>query len=139
MGESKRRWEFKYLQELYHLVSQASRISIPPLFPIMGKNAFTHYAGVHVTAIAKDPMLYQSLNLESLAHQNKLALGMQSGRNSIELALKQIGKEEMIENESLIKSILKEVKFLAKQGTLIDIHNEFINLVNRCVAIENFE
>ncbi len=139
MGESKRRWEFKYLQELYHLVSQASRISIPPLFPIMGKNAFTHYAGVHVTAIAKDPMLYQSLNLESLAHQNKLALGMQSGRNSIELALKQIGKEEMIENESLIKSIIKEVKFLAKQGTLIDIHNEFINLVNRCVAIENFE
>ncbi|AOY78719.1 2-isopropylmalate synthase [Moorena producens JHB] len=139
MVESKLPWEFNYLKDLYHIVSEYSHISIPPILPIMGKNAFTHYAGVHVKAIAKDPMLYQSLALASLTNKNNLALGMQSGRASVELALEQIGQEGVTNNRVLMNCILNEVKVLAKRGTGIDIDNELPHIVNQCFAFDNCE
>lgn len=41
-------WQLNYLQELYNLVSKHSHIAIPAHYPVVGKNAFTHYAGVHL-------------------------------------------------------------------------------------------
>ncbi|NEO40899.1 MAG: 2-isopropylmalate synthase [Moorea sp. SIOASIH] len=139
MGESELRWDIKHLKELYHIVSKYSNTSIPPLLPIMGKNAFTHYAGVHVKAVAKDPMLYQSIDIASLTNTNNLALGMQSGRTSVELALKQIGQEKVINNQLSMSCILNQVKVLAKRGTSIDIDHEFPQIVNQCVLLENCE
>jgi 2-isopropylmalate synthase len=133
MGEPESTWNLNYLEQLYELVSKYSHILIPPHSPVVGKNAFTHYAGVHVKAIAQDEAFYQSLNTKNLGSKSSLALGMQSGTTAIELALKQIGKENLSKNSSLINQILDEVKELAKRGTQIDIETEFPTIVNKCL------
>ena len=125
-------WELGYLKDLYNLVSEYSHVPIAPHHPAVGKNAFTHYAGVHVTAMAKDERLYQSLNPEILGIKSSIALGMQSGVTAVELALKQIGREELAENKYLVAKILKEIKELAKRGTPIDIDQEFIKIIDHC-------
>jgi 2-isopropylmalate synthase len=125
-------WDLRYLKELYDLVSEHSYISIPPHHPVVGKNAFTHYAGVHVKAMAKNEAIYQSLNPEILGIKSCLALGMQSGLTAVELALKQIGKDELIENKTLVANILQEIKEIAKRGTSIDIQGELPAIVERC-------
>jgi 2-isopropylmalate synthase len=132
MGEEGNHWQLGYLQDLYNFVSEHSHISIPPHQPITGKNAFTHYAGVHVKAVAKDEMLYQSLNPQILGKKSSLALGMQSGYTAVELAMKQIGREELAENKDLVAKILQEIKVIAKRGTPIDIEKELPEIVDCC-------
>jgi len=125
-------WKLGYLKDLYNLVSEYSHVPISPHRPAVGKNAFTHYAGVHVTAMAKDERLYQSLNPEIFGIKSSIALGMQSGLTAVELALKQIGREELAENKYLVAKILKEIKEIAKTGTPIDIDKEFIEIIDNC-------
>ncbi|MFN6537596.1 MAG: LeuA family protein [Nostoc sp. EkiNYC01] len=132
--EDKSSWNLRKLKELYDFVSEHSHISISPHHPLVGKNAFTHYAGVHVNAVAKDERLYQSLNPEVLGIKSSLALGMQSGYIAVKLALKQIGREEIIENQDLVIKIFQEIKEIAKRGTPIDIENELPAIVERCTV-----
>ncbi|MCF2150794.1 2-isopropylmalate synthase [Desmonostoc muscorum LEGE 12446] len=132
--EDKSSWDLSQLKELYDFVSEHSHISISPHHPLVGKNAFTHYAGVHVNAVAKDERLYQSLNPEVLGIKSSLALGMQSGYIAVKLALKQIGREELIENQDLVIKIFQEIKQIAKRGTQIDIENELPAIVECCIV-----
>ena len=122
-------WKMGYLKDLYNLVSKYSHIPISPRHPVVGKNAFTHYAGVHVTAMAKNERLYQSLNPEIFGIKSSMTLGIQSGFTAVELALKQIGRPEVAENKDLVVKILKEIKKLAKRGTPIDIDKELPAIV----------
>ena len=129
------RWKLEYLKDLYYLVSHYSHIPIPPHHPLVGKNAFTHYAGVHVSAIAKDENLYQSLDPQNLGFKSDIALGMQSGVSAISLALKQINREDLISDRNLVTKILKEVKEIAKRGTPINIERELPAIVESCSSI----
>jgi 2-isopropylmalate synthase len=125
-------WKLGYLKNLYELVSHHSHIPIPPHHPLVGKNAFTHYAGVHVTAMAKDESLYQSLDPKILGIKSNFALGMQSGLSAVALALKQIGREDLAQNKDLIARILQEIKKIAKRGTPIDIEKELPTIIQSC-------
>lgn len=136
MGEDSSRWQLDVLKDLYELVSEHSYISIPPHRPIVGKNAFTHYAGVHVNAIAKDESLYQSLNPELLGRQSQFALGMQSGQAALEMALHQIGRSDLVKNRQLVAKLLQDIKEIAKRGSPIDIQNELPQLLERCLIGE---
>lgn len=57
---------------------------------------------------------------------------MQSGLTAVELALKQIGRNELTEDKDLVTKILKEIKEIAKRGTTIDIEKELPEIVERC-------
>lgn len=124
-------WDLGYLKDLYNLVSEYSHIPISPHHPVVGKNAFTHYAGVHVTAMAKDEQLYQSLDPEILGTKSSMALGIQSGLTAVELALNQIGRPEVAKNKDLVVKILQEIKEVAKRGTAIDIEKELPEITDR--------
>ena len=131
MGEKEKKWQLNYLEELYKFVSQHSHIPIPPHQAITGKNAFTHYAGVHVKAVAKNEELYQSLNPQLLGKQSSFALGMQSGYTAVQMALKQIGQGELAENKDLVDKILQEIKVIAKRGTPINIEEELPKIIEQ--------
>ena len=127
------KWQLNPIKSLYDFVSQNSSISIPPHNPIVGKNAFTHYAGVHVNAIAKDEALYQSLNPEILGMTSQFALGMQSGQAALKMALQQIGKETLTNDRYLVTKMLQEIQEISKRGTPIDIERELPQIVDRCL------
>lgn len=130
-------WQLNYLQELYNLVSKHSHIAIPAHYPVVGKNAFTHYAGVHVKAVAQDESIYQSLDPEILGIKNSMALGIQSGLAAVEIALKQIGKEDLLEQKDLVTQILTEIKAITKRGRALNIEKELPAIVDRCIIIIN--
>jgi 2-isopropylmalate synthase len=126
-------WDLSHLGRLYQLVSNHSYIDVAPNFPIVGRNAFTHYAGVHVKAVVKDEALYQSLDPHLVGSQSMMALGLQSGRSAVELALKQIGKPELIADQALVTQALHKVKTMAKRGRPIEIEAEFSAIVEGCL------
>ena len=76
------RWNLEKLDELYKFVSLHSGVPIPVNYPIMGKNAFTHCAGVHTHAAAVNPTHYESLKSRTTG-QRKTFLFRSHVRDSI--------------------------------------------------------
>ncbi|HET7500970.1 MAG TPA: hypothetical protein VFK02_08210, partial [Kofleriaceae bacterium] len=116
---------FDRLADLYALVATLSGCAVPHNFPIVGKFAFTHYSGVHVRAVREDPSIYMSLDPALFGLEWGLALGTQSGRHSIELALEKIGRADLARETELVHELLLEVKEAACRGATVEVFNEF--------------
>ncbi|MGK9477568.1 homocitrate synthase/isopropylmalate synthase family protein [Melioribacter sp. OK-6-Me] len=113
------RWNLKKLPELYDLVSKHSGVPIPHNFPMTGKNAFTHCAGVHTHAASINPMHYESLSPDLLGRQRTFALDHMSGIASLRYALGLIGENNI--DEEMQYDILKEVKAVGQRGRTVDL------------------
>ncbi len=116
---NERKWNLSKLVELYDLVSKHSHVPIPANFPITGKNAFTHCAGVHTHAAAINPMHYESLNPELIGKQRTFALDHMSGIASLRYALTLINEGSL--DDELQNDVLKEVKSVGQRGRTIDL------------------
>jgi len=113
------RWNLSKLVELYDLVSKHSGIPIPANFPVTGKNAFTHCAGVHTHAASINPMHYESLNPEILGRSRNFSLDHMSGIASLRYALKMIDENSLDEPHQM--DVLKEVKSVGQRGRTVDL------------------
>lgn len=113
------RWNLKKLPELYDLVSKHSGVPIPHNFPMTGKNAFTHCAGVHTHAASINPMHYESLSPDLLGRQRTFALDHMSGIASLRYALGLIGENNI--DDEMQYDILKEVKAVGQRGRTVDL------------------
>lgn len=112
-------WKLDLIPELYGMVSHYSGIPVPANFPIVGKNAFTHCAGIHTQAALKNPIHYQSLSPEIFGRQTEIALDHMSGRSTIIYSLEKIGIKNP--SERLIASVLTKVKEVGKLGRTVDL------------------
>lgn len=113
------RWDLTKLVHLYDLVSKHSGIPIPANFPITGKNAFTHCAGVHTHAAAINPMHYESLNPELIGKKRAFALDHMSGIASLRYALTLINEDSL--DDDLQHDVLSEVKSVGQRGRTVDL------------------
>lgn len=116
---NERKWNLPKLVELYDLVSKHSHIPIPANFPITGKNAFTHCAGVHTHAAAINPMHYESLNPELIGKQRTFALDHMSGIASLRYALTLIDESSL--DDDLQQEVLREVKSVGQRGRTVEL------------------
>lgn len=114
-----KRWNLAKLVELYDLVSKHSGIPIPANYPVTGKNAFTHCAGVHTHAASVNPMHYESLNPEILGRVRTFSLDHMSGIASLRYALKLIEEESLDEAHQM--DVLSEVKSVGQHGRTVDL------------------
>jgi len=128
MNENMTHLNPKKLTELYGLVSKYAGIAIPVHFPVMGKNAFTHCAGVHTHAAVKDPTHYQSLDPGILNRQMEVSLDHMSGISSVQWALEKLNIE--LDNEMIIQ-VLNQIKTIGQKGRIVDLI-ELKHIVDWC-------
>ncbi len=81
--ENSSQWDFSLLPELSEMVARYSRIPIHRQAPIVGDNAFTHNAGLHVSAVLKDPNHYESIPVDMVGRSRKFVLDRMAGRDTI--------------------------------------------------------
>ncbi|MBN1270697.1 MAG: 2-isopropylmalate synthase [Candidatus Aminicenantes bacterium] len=112
-------WELDLLPDLYKCVSHYSGIPVPVHFPVTGKNAFTHCAGIHTQAALKNPIHYQSLSPGLFGRQTEITLDHMSGRATIAYALEKIGIQ--CPSNELIYSVLAKVKEVGRLGRTVDL------------------
>jgi 2-isopropylmalate synthase len=113
------KWNLKKLDELYQLVSKYAGVPIPVHYPVMGKNAFTHCAGVHSHAAIVNPTHYESLNPELLGKERHFSLDHMSGLSAIKYALDLLNINHL--NYETQNKILNEVKALGQKGKIVDL------------------
>ncbi len=101
------------LYTLSRLVSRLTGIPVAPNKAIVGENAFTHEAGIHVHGLLADTSTYEPIHPETVGRKRRIVLGKHAGRSSVELALRELGIEctagELVE-------ILSRVKELGDKG-----------------------
>ncbi|MCH7858941.1 MAG: 2-isopropylmalate synthase [Candidatus Marinimicrobia bacterium] len=121
-------WDFKRLPELYRTVSQYSGVPIPVNFPLIGAHAFTHCAGVHTHAAAKNPLHYQSISPEFLGREMDVALDHMSGLSSVKWAFEKIGAEV---DDDLALRVLEVVKSIGQRGRTVGLE-ELPQIIKLC-------
>ena len=114
-------WLYKYNTGIKHemiyrtsrLVSRLTGVPVSPNKALVGGNAFTHEAGIHVHGLIADKSTYEPMNPEYIGRQRQIVLGKHAGRSSITLALKEMDLEA---DEVQTEEIFNRVKQLGDQG-----------------------
>jgi 2-isopropylmalate synthase len=74
----------------------------------VGAGAFSHKAGLHASAIAKDPTSYEHIDPELVGNRRHVVVSDQAGRANVLLRVKEIGLEAPAETE--LRDLLEMVK-----------------------------
>ncbi|MFP3952102.1 MAG: 2-isopropylmalate synthase [Candidatus Bathyarchaeia archaeon] len=101
------------ISETSKLLERLSGVYMPPNQPIVGENAFTHEAGIHVHGILKHSGNYEILSPEYVGKRSRIVAGKHAGRHGIENMVRAMGFEPSSEQ---IKAIASEVKKLGDVG-----------------------
>jgi 2-isopropylmalate synthase len=79
------------LLNLSRFVSETANMTPINSRPFVGKSAFAHKGGVHVSAIMKNPRAYEHMDPELVGNQRRVLVSEQSGKSNIEYKAKELG------------------------------------------------
>ena len=81
------------LTETAHLVDEICNLTPNPNQPYVGKNAFAHKGGMHVTAVAADPRTFEHLDPAAVGNDRDVLISELSGRGTVHTRAEQTGVE----------------------------------------------
>lgn len=123
----------KKLTELSRFVSEVA--NVPPLNqrPFVGKSAFAHKGGVHVSAIMKDPRAYEHIDPERVGNRRRVLVSDLSGRSNIEYKAMEMGIK-VGGNGYGSDKIVQEIKRMEDQGYQFDAAEGSLELLMKKVT-----
>ncbi len=76
----------------------------------VGINAFTHKAGLHASAVAKNPTFYEHIEPERVGNQRTILISNQAGRSNLMTRLASLGLETEASDDQIrdLLSVIKE-------------------------------
>jgi 2-isopropylmalate synthase len=77
--------------------------------PYVGESAFATKAGIHASAIVKDPATYEHIRPELVGNQRKVLVSDQAGRSNVLAELERIGLT-VEKSDTRVNRLLEEVK-----------------------------
>ncbi len=104
------------LKDIYstsRLVSRLTGIPVAPNKAIVGGNAFTHEAGIHIHGLIADTSTYEPMKPEIIGRQRKIVLGKHTGKSSVILALKEL---DLDVSDEQLNEIVARIKELGDKG-----------------------
>jgi D-citramalate synthase len=105
--------DLKSIYTTSHLVSRLCGIPVAPNKAIVGGNAFTHEAGIHVHGLLANTATYEPITPELVGRERRIVLGKHAGRSSVVLALKEMG---ISVTEKQIDDIVERMKEMGDKG-----------------------
>ncbi|MCK5905503.1 MAG: 2-isopropylmalate synthase [Gammaproteobacteria bacterium] len=117
-------WDLGLIPELTDMVASFSKLDSNANQPIIGKNAFTHKAGLHVKAVVKEPKSYEAISPESLHRKRHFVIDKFTGAAALINKLEGIGIKV---SRQKLDPILKEIKLHSEKVNWED--KELISLI----------
>jgi 2-isopropylmalate synthase len=87
--------------------------------PYVGKSAFATKAGIHASAIMKEPETYEHVQPESVGNRRQVLVSDQAGKSNLLAELQRIGLS-VSRDDARLDALLREVKEREAQGYAYD-------------------
>ncbi len=123
----------EHLTELSRYVSDVANVLPFNQRPFAGKSAFTHKAGVHVSAIQKNPTAYEHIDPEKVGNRRRVLVSDLSGKSNIEYKAREM-EVQVGGNGYDSKKIVNEIKILEDQGYQFDAAEGSLELLIRKIT-----
>ncbi len=98
--------------------------------PYVGESAFATKAGIHASAILKDPMTYEHIDPEAVGNQRRVLVSDQAGKSNIQGELERIGIS-VSKGDPALSDLLEEVKRREAAGYAYDAAEASFELLAR--------
>ena len=111
--------KLKSLRELSTLVYELANIMPPPRQPYVGRSAFAHKGGLHVSAIQRNSRTYEHIDPVLVGNDRRVLLSELAGQSNIVYKAREFGLELDPKDEK-ITALLSELKRLEGEGYAYD-------------------
>ncbi|GAB7015671.1 2-isopropylmalate synthase [Methanogenium cariaci] len=103
------------LVETSRTVSRFSGISVGPIQPVVGENAFAHESGIHAQGVLADASTFEPgiMTPEMVGHRRRLKLGKHVGRHAV---ARMLTDAHIVVQESELDEIVAQVKEVSNRG-----------------------
>jgi 2-isopropylmalate synthase len=118
----------KKLKNLSRFVSETANMTPLNSRPFVGKSAFAHKGGIHVSAVNKVPRAYEHIDPEKVGNKRRVLVSEQAGKSNIEYKARELGVD-LKGNEQNGRNIVATVKELEEDGFEFDIAEGSLKLV----------
>ncbi|MBW2467874.1 MAG: citramalate synthase [Desulfobacterales bacterium] len=109
----------KKLKSLSRYVSETANLVPVNSRPFVGKSAFAHKGGIHVSAIMKAPLAYEHMDPAAVGNKRRVLVSDLAGKSNVEYKAKELGVE--LGNNGFDSSqIASEIKQLEQEGYQFD-------------------
>jgi len=134
--------KLKGLTVLSHYVSEISNMHHHQNLPFVGKSAFAHKGGIHVSAVMKDPAAYEHINPQAVGNERRVLISELSGKSNVLYKAERMGLDidKSSPSTQMVVNKLKEMEHYGYQfegaeasfemlfNKLINQHREFFEL-----------
>ncbi|SHE48718.1 2-isopropylmalate synthase [Ferrithrix thermotolerans DSM 19514] len=122
------RERIQLITSLSRHVAEIVNLPLSPQSPYVGASAFTHKAGLHVSAIARRPDAYEHIDPETVGNGTRFVVSEMAGRQSLLLKANELGVE--IRDEAL-SQVLERLKELEHKGYHFEVADGSLELLLR--------
>jgi 2-isopropylmalate synthase len=101
----------EHLYEASRLIERLTGIKMPPNFPIVGENAFSHESGIHTHGVISKSATFEPgvMTPEMVGHKRRIVSGKHAGTHGIGAMLMNMGfkvtKEQLLEITTRVKDL----------------------------------
>jgi len=121
------------LSQISRLVSELANIQPNPFQPYVGRSAFAHKGGVHVSAALRNPETYEHIAPGAVGNVQRVLVSDLAGKSTILHKAQEYGLD-ISSSDPAIKKILEEIKEMEAEGFQFEgAEASFELLMNRAI------
>ena len=103
------------LTEASRFINELANLPHNNYQPYVGRAAFAHKGGIHVSAVKRNPLTYEHIEPERVGNSRRILISDQSGRSNVLHKARKFGLD-LDSTDPLVTTILKRLKDLENQG-----------------------
>ncbi len=123
--------QLERMTEISHTIAELCNQTTPSISPYVGHTAFSHKAGLHASALAKAPDMYNHIAPDEVGNRQRLVVSELAGRSNVVLKGKEFGLEV---DDDQARAVLAEVKRRSAEGWSYEAADASFELLLRRVA-----
>ena len=107
--------QLNQLTETSRFVSEVVNLAPDEHAPYVGRSAFAHKGGIHVSAVERNPFTYEHIQPEQVGNRRRIVISEQSGLSNVIAKARSLGME-LDKNDPQARQILQRMKELESEG-----------------------
>ncbi|MDT8396102.1 MAG: citramalate synthase [bacterium] len=107
------------LREISRTIAEIANMSPYSHQPFVGRSAFAHKGGVHVSAMQRNRETYEHIDPDQVGNRTRVLLSDLSGRSNVIFKAREFGIE-IDEKDPAIAEVLEQIKDLENRGFLYE-------------------